>query len=411
MRELSTAAADRVLVRHRPSAPTSPARPSVHVQPFAGIPAPTARCGSRSVRSLSPPVPPLARPGARLHSLRQDWPSNGGSAIESSSWQTRCLSMPPTRKRPGSWWSAANRSRNSISNPPTGNSSGAISISQGHPRRAVAAGGLRRIWRQPPRIPGLQRNPPRLLPDPRRRPSGAARRGERATSARTKRTEERRRAQPPQRRPQARRATTAPHRRCASAEAQRRRQREAGPTSADLDERRRSRRAETIATTTSPAPATCRRGRHSAKSWPRRQHDEGAPTTDAAGRGSDEHQPMTRAAMTTTAASRRRHRRAIDGDGRRGARTIVEHGRRRTTRSRRCRSRRRRVRRQLQDPGSHQAPPDPAGAGRQGRARQQRRGADHLSVARRPLFGADAQHRRAAAASRARSPTRPTASG
>ena len=46
---------------------------------------------------------------------------------------------------------------------------------QGDPRRAVAAGGLRGIWRQPPRLPGLQRNPSRLLPDPGRRPSGAAR--------------------------------------------------------------------------------------------------------------------------------------------------------------------------------------------------------------------------------------------
>ena len=32
----------------------------------------------------------------------------------------------------------------------------------------------------------------------------------------------------------------------------------------------------------------------------------------------------------------------------------------------------------LQDPGGHQGPPDPAGAGRQGGARQQGRGADHL---------------------------------
>ena len=47
----------------------------------------------------------------------------------------------------------------------------------------------------------------------------------------------------------------------------------------------------------------------------------------------------------------------------------------------------------VQDPGSHQAPAGPAGAGRQGRARQQGRGADHLPVARRPLFRADAQHR------------------
>ena len=47
----------------------------------------------------------------------------------------------------------------------------------------------------------------------------------------------------------------------------------------------------------------------------------------------------------------------------------------------------------VQDPGSHQAPADPAGAGRQGRARQQGRGADHLPVAGRPLLRADAQHR------------------
>ena len=47
----------------------------------------------------------------------------------------------------------------------------------------------------------------------------------------------------------------------------------------------------------------------------------------------------------------------------------------------------------LQDPGSHQGPPDHAGAGRQGRARQQGRGADHLPVAGRPLLRADAQHR------------------
>ena len=63
----------------------------------------------------------------------------------------------------------------------------------------------------------------------------------------------------------------------------------------------------------------------------------------------------------------------------------------------------------LQDPGGDQAAPDPARPGGQGRAGHQRRGADHLSVARRPLQRADAEHRRAAAASRARSPIRPTA--
>ena len=47
----------------------------------------------------------------------------------------------------------------------------------------------------------------------------------------------------------------------------------------------------------------------------------------------------------------------------------------------------------LQDPGGDQAPADPAGPGGQGGARQQRCGAHHLSVARRPLQRADAEHR------------------
>ena len=45
---------------------------------------------------------------------------------------------------------------------------------QGHARRALAAGGLRRVRRQPARLPGLQRNPSRLLPDPGRRPPSPA---------------------------------------------------------------------------------------------------------------------------------------------------------------------------------------------------------------------------------------------
>ena len=45
----------------------------------------------------------------------------------------------------------------------------------------------------------------------------------------------------------------------------------------------------------------------------------------------------------------------------------------------------------LQDPGRHPAPPGAAGPGRQGRARQQGRGADHLPQPRRPLLRADAQ--------------------
>ena len=47
----------------------------------------------------------------------------------------------------------------------------------------------------------------------------------------------------------------------------------------------------------------------------------------------------------------------------------------------------------VQDPGGHQAPAGHAGAGGQGGARHQGRGADDLSVARRPLLRADAQHR------------------
>ena len=47
----------------------------------------------------------------------------------------------------------------------------------------------------------------------------------------------------------------------------------------------------------------------------------------------------------------------------------------------------------VQNPGSDQAAPGHAGAGGQGGARHQGRGAHHLSVARRPLFGVDAQYR------------------
>ena len=47
----------------------------------------------------------------------------------------------------------------------------------------------------------------------------------------------------------------------------------------------------------------------------------------------------------------------------------------------------------IQDSRGHQAPAGDAGAGGQGGARHQGRGAHHLSFARRPLFGADAEHR------------------
>ena len=53
---------------------------------------------------------------------------------------------------------------------------------ESHARRALAAGCLRRLRRQPSRLPSLQRNPSRLLPDPGRRPAGAAARGGRGGS-------------------------------------------------------------------------------------------------------------------------------------------------------------------------------------------------------------------------------------
>src|SRR5262249_13307441 len=48
---------------------------------------------------------------------------------------------------------------------------------KGDPGRTVAAGGVRRLRRQPARIPRLLRNSSRLLSDTGRRPAGADRRG------------------------------------------------------------------------------------------------------------------------------------------------------------------------------------------------------------------------------------------
>ena len=53
---------------------------------------------------------------------------------------------------------------------------------EGDARRAVAAGGLRGLRRQPPRLPRLQRDPSRLLSDPGRRPAGPAAGGGRGRS-------------------------------------------------------------------------------------------------------------------------------------------------------------------------------------------------------------------------------------
>ena len=66
-------------------------------------------------------------------------------------------------------------------------------LGQGDARRAVAAGRIRRLWRQPPRLPRLQRNPSRLLSDPGRGSSGSARRGGRSRSCRGSRSRSARR--------------------------------------------------------------------------------------------------------------------------------------------------------------------------------------------------------------------------
>ncbi len=60
-------------------------------------------------------------------------------------------------------------------------------------RGAIAPGGVRGIWRQPPGLPRVLGNPSRLLPDPGRRPAGAAgRTGSRSAPPRRGRIRDRR---------------------------------------------------------------------------------------------------------------------------------------------------------------------------------------------------------------------------
>ena len=139
------------------------------------------------------------------------------------------------------------------------------------------------------------------------------------------------------------------------------------------------------------------RDRHSGRAPREADHEHEAHASEHDGRG----------------ACRRRARRRImppaEGGERPATAETADGQERPRTRPRR-RGRDRRIRRRLrrdgrgrrartalsppiQDPGGHQAPAGHAGAGGQGRARHQGRGADDLSVARRPLLRADAQHR------------------
>ena len=129
---------------------------------------------------------------------------------------------------------------------------------------------------------------------------------------------------------------------------------------------RRATRSRRLPTSRQPTRTTARHATPSAaknsRRAPRRAPGDGA---DRRGQSS----PTATAARTAETDRDRRRRRARGGDA--AARPPLS---------------------PLQDPGSHQAPPDHAGAGDQGRARQQGRGADDLSLARRPLLRADAEH-------------------
>ena len=229
--------------------------------------------------------------------------------------------------------------------------------SQGHPRRAVAAGGLRRLRRQPARLPRLLRNPSRLLPDPGRRPAGADRgRGAGNRRGRGRRSRCRpgcrsvggggspaapRSANPP-RWPHPPKAANAVE--------------YATTSEVGSDARTPSRRPR------APNPAG------NAGCAKKRSAAGGGATESGANEGggaealevvSDERVESVGAEDALEELPERRRGRAAP----------------------------------VQDPGSHQAPPGAAGAGRQGRARQQGRRAHHLSLARRPLLRADAEHR------------------
>ena len=139
------------------------------------------------------------------------------------------------------------------------------------------------------------------------------------------------------------------------------------------------------------ADAEVRRTTHDASTRSTRSKTRPMPTTrrtPSMRTASSRARSTTITAPRRKATSRRRRRRRRRG-GRGGSRRI----RRRRRRAGGSAGARLPPAPPVQDPGSHQAPPGDAGAGGQGRARQQGRGADDLSVAGRPLCRADAQHR------------------
>ena len=324
-----------------------------------------AAAGTRTpIKSRQAGPSPAATAGAPSARRRPGGRDRG----EFSPWQTRCSSTPPIRRRPGSWWCAAIGSRSSTSKSANrrqlrgniylakvtrvepslqaafvdygGNRHGFLAFSEIHPDYYQIPVADRQAL-----IEAEQRE---IDEDPAAEAQGDEDAGR--GRYRGRRGAGRRRRQP---RPK-KTATTAP---------------------------------ATIAAEALPAPAV------SASAG-----EEPAPEPDAGG------EPTAR---TKTATSRRRATatsRSAEDDGEAPTAAAAERrrrgGKRRPGRVGRRRGRAGRgagaaqaARAPVQDPGSHQAPPGAAGPGRQGRARQQGRGADHLSVAGRPLFGADAQYR------------------
>ena len=313
---------------------------------------------------------------------------------------------------------------------------------QSHPRRTVAAGGIHRLRRQSPRLPRVQRNPSGLLPDPGRRPAGADRRGRAGasrcgrrarSSSRSARAAASTRAAPLRleqgRRTGAGRGGPEANPELAPSELRSPRASEEPSIRPRAEPRRRMRSGKSRWLTrrpprdgmlmhpgdrpmpplsaptedgmSSPGRRRSRRPRSPSVSEPRGRGFIAGADAATTGPGDIAPTPRNRDARARGAGSRR---------VRRGGRETIE-----SVRRRRCDGGGSRAHAAdapaVQDPGGDQAPADHAGAGRQGGARHQGRGADHLPVARRPLFGADAEHRAGRRHLAARSPTRRTASG
>ena len=261
---------------------------------------------------------------------------------------------------------------------------------QGGPGGAQPAGRLRGIWRQPARLPRLQRDPSGLLPDPRRRPAApardAGRRGARGGGGGgrgrpagigdgPRRRRERGRARPRSREAEAA-AEAAPIALEVELQA-------AVPSRRPRPAPGRARPSNPVAEAGDPTAAEAGRGRRPRPTRPRprrrrRSRTEPAPSRPATAEAPAEPRPRW---------PNGHDRRPRPGRGRGGGRPAARDHRRRGHRGRDARApHHAALHAPLQDPGSHPPPADHAGPGGQGGARHQGRGADHLHLAGRPLL-------------------------